>query len=159
MYSQDKSWGSTVWELDACVVHMTSVACRYFPFSCFCVTKPMFTLLSYIYIIANIMLVLTLRWHLVILIKQQNMIYLHNTYNFKITGSNVATGTNLAKDNFITMGSTILQLQNKTLDTKVETILSHWHDILAKHARLHTTLFLSTPNFLILKLCSYRPSC
>jgi hypothetical protein len=53
------------------------------------------------------------------------MIYLHNTYNFKITGSNVATGTNLAKDNFITMGSTILQLQNKTLDTKVETILSH----------------------------------
>jgi len=52
------------------------------------------------------------------------MIYLHNTYNFKRFGSNITTGTNLAKVNFIIMGSTIIPLQNKTLDTKVETTLS-----------------------------------
>ena len=58
------------------------------------------------------------------------------------------------------MKSTI-SLQNKTLDTKLKTILSLslCHDILAKHTCSCTTLFHSTPNLSIFELCSYRPSC
>ena len=110
----------------------------------------------------SIMPVLTLRWHLVIQIKQQKEIYLHNTYNLYKDLDPILQREHwpLCQRQLYYHGfnnNTIIK-QDSWHKTGNNTQSLTWH--IGKTCKfMHNYFFLSTPNFSILKLCSYQPSC